>query len=524
MKLSEHAAEGNSCSRSWLILAGAAVLLGALYWSPLGYMVSVWQQDDFNYGYFIPVMTAYLLWEKRASIARQPNVPSWRGMIPVLVGLVLFWLGKLGGEYTVQFLSLWLVSTGLLWILFGREKLKSIAFPLGFSLTMFPPPNMLSSSLTLKLKLISSALGVKMIQWYGMSAYREGNVIDVGFTQLQVVDACSGLRFFFPLIVLAILMAHFFHDRMWKRLVIVASAIPVSIVTNSLRIASVGILYQFWGPSVAEGFFHDFSGWFIFMFSLGILLVEMWILRRIHPVAPVSADFAAESAASVKSREGSSTGRLVPVPMMVAALLLGASLLAAHGIEFREKVLLKQPFATFPEQLAEWNGSRQQLEQEYLDALDLSDYVIINYRNAVGRQVSFYTAYNASQREGKSSHSPSTCLPGNGWLFNESGNSTVDLPQGRKVEVQRAVMEKNGQKQLVYYWFPQRGRVLHNLYELKLYAFWDALTKHRTDGALVRIITPIPEGEELKEADSRLQGFVRLIVPVLDRYLPGKDI
>jgi exosortase len=158
-----------------------------------------------------------------------------------------------------------------------------IAFPVFLALAMVPPPNILYGNLTLRLKLVSSQIGVIMLQLCGLTAYREGNVIDLGFTRLQVVDACSGLRYFFPLIVLGILLAYYFKGAIWKKIFIVVSAIPISIVTNSIRIASVGILYQFMGSAAAEGFFHDFSGWFIFMISLGILLLEMALLKHIYP-------------------------------------------------------------------------------------------------------------------------------------------------------------------------------------------------------------------------------------------------
>ena len=133
-----------------------------------------------------------------------------------------------------------------------------------------------------------------------------------------------------------------------------------------------------------------------------------------------------------------------------------------------------------------------------------------------------YVAYNQSQSKGASSHSPDSCLPGSGWVFERSG--TVDLPvgsgQGMPIRISRAFVEKNGARQLTYYWFPQRGRVLTNMFELKAYAFWDALTKRRTDGALVRLITPVYEGERPQDAEARLTGFARQIVPILDTFLP----
>ena len=125
---------------------------------------------------------------------------------------------------------------------------------------------------------------------------------------------------------------------------------------------------------------------------------------------------------------------------------------------------------------------------------------------------------------GKSSHSPASCLPGNGWEFKDSGIIAIELPGGKVIKVQQALIEKNGQQLLTYYWFPQRGRVLHNLFELKFYAFWDAIFSHRTDGALVRIITPVSDNGNPMEAESRLNAFVRVMLPLLEQYLPGRTV
>ncbi len=385
-----------------------------------------------------------------------------------------------------------------------------------------------------------------MMQLYGMSAYREGNVIDLGFTQLQVVDACSGLRYLFPLIVLGILLAYFFKAAFWKRAIVVISTIPLSIITNSLRIALTGILYEAWGAKVAEGFFHGFSGWFIFMFSLGVLLLEMWILKRVgvkwlngklvESLNKINSQIGEEGKGlgdkdQGSKREGTQDRKaeisklkafFSPPQFVVAVLLLGATWGLSHGIEFREKIPINKSFEYFPVKVGEWSGTRQTMEQEFIDALDLSDYAIIEYQNSTGKSVNFYVAYYESQRKGESIHSPATCLPGGGWIFKQAGAVGIPLPanDGGFMKVNRAFMQKSGYKQLSYYWFPQRGRILTNAYQLKIFAFWDALTRQRTDGAMVRIITPVYGLEELEEAEKRLQRFTLEIVPVLGEFLP----
>jgi EpsI family protein len=161
------------------------------------------------------------------------------------------------------------------------------------------------------------------------------------------------------------------------------------------------------------------------------------------------------------------------------------------------------------------------MEKEFLDVLKFDDYLMVDYKDPQGRTVSFYTAYYSSQTKGESIHSPETCLPSGGWLFEESGDVTFPLKNGAgTMRVNRAYMQKGGVRELTYYWFPQRGRIVTNLFQLKLYTFWNALTSRRTDGALVRVITPVYESERLTDAEARLQGFTREMTPVLATFLP----
>ena len=188
---------------SWVKLSLYALLLLGIYYSSLTWLVTKdWARDAYSYAYLIPFVVLYIIWDKRGDLISLPSAPSWKGLVPLTFGLILFWLGELGGEYLTLYLSIWFVLVGLCWLHLGWQKLKTIAFALIFTLTMFPFPNFIYTKLTLKLRLISSQLGVAMINLYGMPVHREGNIIDLGFTELQVVEACSGLHSLISLIVL----------------------------------------------------------------------------------------------------------------------------------------------------------------------------------------------------------------------------------------------------------------------------------------------------------------------------------
>jgi exosortase D (VPLPA-CTERM-specific) len=295
---------------------------------------------------------------------------------------------------------------------------------------------------------------------------------------------------------------------------------------------------------VAEGFFHDFSGWFIFMLTVGFLVLFMWVLRLLPPRQPAMINSTADDAGMAPDgRNGGereianpqpaseevnttigATGRSNPLfapHFLVACCLLGLTLAISLGVEFHEQIPTNRPLAEFPLTLGQWEGHRMTMEQQIIDTLDLSDYVITDFQDNEGRSVNCHVAYYQTQRKGESIHSPATCMPGGGWVFNESGKKMVPLnPGASAMPVNRAFMQKGEAKQLSYYWFPMRGRVLTDAYEMKLYNFWDALTRQRTDGALVRLITPLYGDESVASAEARLQAFMGDVVPVLDRFLP----
>jgi exosortase len=579
-----------AASYPWIRGGILAALLAGIFYSTLAILYfRDWGREDYNYGYMIPLVSLYLIWEKRRELKETPSTPSWAGFFVLLPGVALFWLGELAGEFFTLYMSLWLLIIGLSWMQLGWAKLKHIVVALGILLTMFPPPYFIHNKISLQLQLISSRLGVALIQAFGISAYREGNVIDLAFTQLQVVEACSGLRYLFPLIVMGLLLAYFYKAALWKKVVIVATTVPLTILINSLRIAATGVLFKHWGAAVAEGFFHGFSGWLIFVFALGVLLFEMWGLKKIFPEEKSSSarsskqggeeaksigqraegkgqegennrqqgEFEAQSSKlTVKSSETQRTtdhGRRTPNALqgiwspqfVVAVVLLAGTLAVSQFVEFREKIPIAKPLDEFPTEVGEWSGRRMAMEQRFIAELDLSDYVIVDYADRNGKGVNFYVAYYESQRKGESIHSPETCLPGSGWSFRQAGKTTVPLDgskgsgfrvqgsggaggTGRRADgpaesitINRAVMENAGQRQLSYFWFPQRGRVLTNAYQLKLFTFWDALTRQRTDGALVRLITPIYGGEKVRDAEERLEGFTRQILPILDQFIPN---
>ena len=302
------------------------------------------------------------------------------------------------------------------------------------------------------------------------------------------------------------------------------SSIPITLVMNSIRVGTIGVMVEHWGISMAEGFLHEFQGWAVFMVCTVLLFGEIALLNRIGR-EPGSwrqlfgVEFPAPTPKGAVLRR-----RPVPRSFIAAAAALLAFVVVAFVLPRPAEIIpSRTSFSEFPFRLAGWEGRRSSLEGVYLDALKLDDYLLADYSDASGRTINLYMAYYDSQRKGEAVHSPRSCLPGGGWQLREFGQRTLPGVRinGRALRVNRTLIDLGDARQLVYYWFQQRGRIVTNEFAVKWYLFWDALTRHRTDGALVRIIIALPPGGNTEAADRALTQFASQIAPLLSRFIPN---
>ena len=172
--------------------------------------------------------------------------------------------------------------------------------------------------------------------------------------------------------------------------------------------------------------------------------------------------------------------------------------------------------------IGSWHGSPLTMEQQYISALRFDDYLLADYVSGDGTSVNVYMAYYRSQKKGQSAHSPQSCIPGGGWEI--ASHQTIDLPLGDDPSssylANRILIQKDSQKQLVIYWFKQRERLLSSEYLVKVFLFWDALTKGRSDGALIRLAAAVESGQREEDVERHLTELARLLQPELARYVP----
>jgi exosortase len=256
--------------RGTLLLALTAWLYGPI----LGRLVGQWWSDpNFSHGFFVPAFTAYVVWQDWAHLRTIVPAPSNWGLPVILFSLVILIVGVFGAELFVSRMSLLLLIAGIIIFLRGWATLRAVLFPLLFLVLMVPIPAIVFSQITFPLQILASKLSAWLLPFLGVPVLREGNVINLPAMPLEVAEACSGIRSLLSLTTLAIMYGFLLEKRIGIRILLGLASIPIAVAANGLRIVGTGLLVQYWDPDKAEGFFHAFSGWLIFVVSLMMLFV-----------------------------------------------------------------------------------------------------------------------------------------------------------------------------------------------------------------------------------------------------------
>lgn len=489
-----------------------------IYWPALINVVERWLSDaEYSHGLVIPFISAYIVYERWGTIKASAGTGSWLGPGLMATALLLFLAGEISALFMLTQVSFVLLLWGIAFAYLGKRSAKLMSAPILILLFAIPLPFFLEVMLTAKMQLLSSQLGVFFIRGMGMPVYLSGNIIDLGRHQLEVVEACSGLRFLYPLMSIGFIVAYFYKAPVAKRVIVFLSTIPITLLMNSVRIALTAVLVERYGVAAIEGTAHDIEGWLVFAFCLLFLFGEIALLEKFTSRRSLLAVLGLEPE---PERQTSSTPTAVafnhgPVYAGVVMLLLAVAGLST--LSHRSSMVAPAThLALFPTELSGWQGVPRPMEERVVDKLRFSDYLMLNFSHPqVIEPINLYVAYYANQRKGESPHSPRVCIPGGGWEI-----ESFERIQFGSMKVNRALIINGGQKQLVYYWFAERGQIVANEYYKKWLLFRDFLLTGRTDGALVRVSIPVIDQRDIGRSDQRIREFIDLAQAPLASYLP----
>lgn len=261
----------------WLVAAFALV-----YGQIIAVLVQEWwTNDDYSHGFLIPFALAYLFYERRAEFLAIPMRPSALGFVVILLSQLVQLVGFLGAEFFLQRVSMVIFLAGVVLFFWGWQMLLETSFGLVLIVLAIPLPAIIFNAIALPLQLLASSWAESFLRVCQIPVYRDGNVLQLSSQLLNVTEACSGIRSLMSLVTLATMLAYFLPMRWWARLAFIATSVPVALAANAFRVAGTGLLARWFGHEAAEGFFHSFSGWLVFVFAFVVLLGELLLLQRI---------------------------------------------------------------------------------------------------------------------------------------------------------------------------------------------------------------------------------------------------
>ena len=262
-------------------MVAIGVLAVIVYRHVLSKLVFDWSHDpNYSHGFVMPIFAGFVVWKMRDRLLKTELRPSWWGLPLSITAMALLVVGDLGAELFSSRLSILLLIAGVVLLFLGRNYLRALLFPWSMLLLMIPIPTIALNQITFPLQLLASQLATGLLSAVSVPVLRQGNVIQLPSTSLEVVAACSGIRSLMSLVALAAIFGYLINRGIWQRWLLVILAVPIAVVANSIRIMGAGILAQYWDPDKAEGFFHLFEGWVIFVLSLALLVIADKMISR----------------------------------------------------------------------------------------------------------------------------------------------------------------------------------------------------------------------------------------------------
>lgn len=278
----------------------------AYFWVLVKLSRDWWFDENYSHGLLIPFIIGYILWLQKDKLAEARSNPStlWGGLL-IAGGLFGLWAGVAGAELYTQRISLLLLIGGVVIYFWGARLLRLLVVPLALLFLAMPIPAIVFNKIAFPLQLFASRCAVWSMRMLDIPVLRQGNVIElmplnaVHTKKLEVVEACSGIRSLMTLITLAVVFAYFTYPPaprlesdgsrprwyrtygFWRTFLIIGLAIPIAIITNAMRVSGTGVLARYYGTEVADGFFHSFSGWVVYIVAFLMLFAVGWILDRI---------------------------------------------------------------------------------------------------------------------------------------------------------------------------------------------------------------------------------------------------
>lgn len=491
------------------LYAGVLVKLGSNWWT----------DENYSHGLLVPFVIGYVVYlefDELKKAASKPSVLAGFGLI--IFALVLLLGGTLGAELFTQRISLVVMLAGIVVYFFGAKILKLLVAPFALLLLAIPIPQIIFNKIAFPLQIYASRMAVWGIRLFEVPSVRKGNVIEIlpsGATQniaLEVVEACSGIRSLMTLVTLALVLAYFTRSKrrfaengwfdflknfdFWRAIILMMSAVPIAIFTNAARVTATGVLTYHYGRRATESAFHEASGWLVYVAALGLLILVNFALSQIYRQGAKTRENAERPPEIAFPTNGSPLNSRIATPILIVVLLIGGVFINWFN-QRGETNIERKSLSEISTELGDWRqkGNEIRFDQQTESVLRTTDYTMREYVLPNDRLANLYVGYYASQRTGATYHSPQNCLPGAGWVMTQPELIEIKTPDGKTFTANKFIIENGVYTEVLIYWYQGRGRFTASEYTDKINTIWDSVSRRRSDGALVRVMTSVGNSE-----------------------------
>ena len=493
------------------VLGLLAVLFHASVVPPL--IVEWYEHENFSYGFLIPFVFAYLVFQCWHLLQREKIAPAISGVAFLSGAIALGLMGNVLGEPFLSRLSLVATIAALVHALAGWRIFRLLAFPLAYLLLMVPPPYVIVKEVSYYLKMFDAVVATQVLQLIGVPVYRDSYFLNLPNITLEVADVCSGIASLFAMVALGAVYVYFLPARMGAKLAVLASVLVFPVIANLIRIILVGASVYYYGPVMLKAFFHTFTGTFTFLLSLAMFVVLGEWLRRRYPAAEESQQSVTERGDRIELN-----GKLVSVPALLAAIVLAGGLYVSHAIALPESRPLQGDLEAIPEQLGRFHVTAGHWPDAYSDP-EAHQTLSRLYQGPENRRIEAFIGYRGSQRGNDRLDSPKLVFPA-GWEYASMDRIQIARQGGGHINAVWLLTKKSNSRRLVLFWYQLPGKTLSSdvLYRFELAR--RLILDGRTDAAVVRLASDLDDSESVDQGLQRLITFSQQFFPQVQVLLP----
>lgn len=500
-------------SGRWL-LAGAVIAgVAACYARVFSTLADHWASNDmYNHGFLIPIISAYIVWERRAQLAHVPVVPAERvGALTLAAGLAVLIAGQLGSVAVVQQLSLLVTLTGLVLLLFGWTMLRALWLPLAYLALMIPVWEVVLNRLHAPFQQLSAEIGAFALSNIGVPVRLQGVFVELPNVTLEVAEVCSGVNFLVAIVAISVPQAYLMLSGTWRRLFVLASSVGVVLLSNGFRVALIGWLayYGYSGPDI-HGPGHMLQGLFVAAMGFAVMtgLIRWLAAREARRRAPETRAADAPRAAAGWSLS------LAARPAAVAVAILGVAvaLIFLYRTEPVEARVFEMALVDAP---AKWGRGVPAPPPSFFERSGVDHELSRAFLSPSGRPVQLYAGYFRYQVQAKELVNANMSE-----LHKHASPVALRLASGAELRVNEAVYTKDGRSRYIVFWYDINGRKVTNRYGAKGWTIWDSATRRRSNGGVVMVSADLGRGGDPQAVAAEVRTLAAAVAPRLDGAFP----